>query len=443
MASIQLSLSAKKNKELGVQEILIRFCHNRINQRAKSGILINADFWNQDAQTILIPRTRVVSPARLEEMRRAETALRELSSLKTYIMEAFAEASAKHKIIQDHWLINVIRQFKGVSVEEGHTFFSLWDKFSASKRVSHQRQAMYKVLRSVLERYEQVRQMQNANFDLSLESLNNEMLLDFEKFLRLEHTYVNLYPHIYRHLDRKPKQRGQNTITDRVSILRTFVLWAKNNGYTENDPFVHYESKPEVYGTPIYISMEEREILRTHPMPTASLAVVRDIFIFQCCIGCRVGDLLKMTKTNIVNGAIEYIPHKTKDGRPVVVRVPLNKTALEILERYQHVPTEKLLPFICAPKYNEGIKKTFKVAGLDRMVTRLNTITGEPEQKPLYEIASSHMARRTFIGNLYKKVQDPNLIGALSGHVEGSTAFARYRAIDDDMKKDTVSLLDV
>ena len=59
----------------------------------------------------------------------------------------------------------------------------------------------------------------------------------------------------------------------------------------------------------------------------------------------------------------------------------------------------------------------------------------------LYEIASSHLARRTFVGNLYRKVKDPNLVGALSGHKEGSKAFARYRTIDDEMKKELVNLL--
>jgi integrase len=59
----------------------------------------------------------------------------------------------------------------------------------------------------------------------------------------------------------------------------------------------------------------------------------------------------------------------------------------------------------------------------------------------LYEIASSHLARRTFVGNLYKQVKDPNLVGALSGHKEGSKAFARYRTIDDEMKKELVNLL--
>ena len=76
------------------------------------------------------------------------------------------------------------------------------------------------------------------------------------------------------------------------------------------------------------------------------------------------------------------------------------------------------------------------------MVTILNPTTGQEEKRPLDEIASSHLARRTFIGNLYKKVKDPNLVGSLSGHKEGSKAFARYRDIDEDMKKELVSLID-
>ncbi len=76
------------------------------------------------------------------------------------------------------------------------------------------------------------------------------------------------------------------------------------------------------------------------------------------------------------------------------------------------------------------------------MVTVLNPTTGKEEKRPINEVASSHMARRTFIGNLYKKVKDPNLVGALSGHTEGSKAFARYREIDDEIKKEVVSLIE-
>ena len=101
-----------------------------------------------------------------------------------------------------------------------------------------------------------------------------------------------------------------------------------------------------------------------------------------------------------------------------------------------------MFPFSTEQHYNRKIKEAFKKAGLDRIVTVLDQQTRQEVQKPLYEVASSHMARRTFIGNIYKKVKDPNLVGSLSGHKEGSKAFARYRDIDEDMKKELISFLD-
>lgn len=43
---------------------------------------------------------------------------------------------------------------------------------------------------------------------------------------------------------------------------------------------------------------------------------------------------------------------------------------------------------------------------------------------------------------MYDKVQDPNLIYALTGHKEGSKAFARYRKIDEDINRKIISLLE-
>lgn len=71
------------------------------------------------------------------------------------------------------------------------------------------------------------------------------------------------------------------------------------------------------------------------------------------------------------------------------------------------------------------------MAGVTRSVEVRNSLTGEIELHPINEIAASHLARRTFVGNIYLSVQDPNLIGKMSGHVEGSRAFRRYRNIED------------
>ena len=123
------------------------------------------------------------------------------------------------------------------------------------------------------------------------------------------------------------------------------------------------------------------------------------------------------------------------------MRVPLNATALAIIDKYKDYHETKLLPFISSQKYNDYIKVVLTKCEITRSVTILNSITRKEEKKPINEIASSHMARRTFIANIYNKVQDPNVIGSMTGHVEGSRAFSRYRTIEEEVKKSLVDIL--
>ena len=41
-----------------------------------------------------------------------------------------------------------------------------------------------------------------------------------------------------------------------------------------------------------------------------------------------------------------------------------------------------------------------------------------------------------------KQVKAPNLVGVLSAHKEGSKAFARYREIDKDIKRDALKVFE-
>ena len=43
-------------------------------------------------------------------------------------------------------------------------------------------------------------------------------------------------------------------------------------------------------------------------------------------------------------------------------------------------------------------------------------LTEKEEKKPIHKLASSHMARRTFVGNLYKQVLDPNIVASMIDH---------------------------
>ena len=114
---------------------------------------------------------------------------------------------------------------------------------------------------------------------------------------------------------------------------------------------------------------------------------------------------------------------------------------MAIIDKYKDCHETKLLPFISSQKYNDYIKVVLTKCGIIRLVTVLDPITRREEKHPINEIGSSHMARRTFIANIYNKVPDPNVIGSMTGHVEGSRAFARYRTIEEDLKKSMVDIL--
>jgi len=347
------------------------------------------------------------------------------------------------------------------------SFFGLLTDFrnNAKKKINGKREGdksdvwkkNFDVLMRALHRYEYFIRLSDRkckDFTLNIDTINKDTLEDIESYLRHEHTLLEEYPKIFakfpantdtKRKSPKPQPRGNNTICALFNKLKAFYNWAIEKGKTSNNPFIGYEGvTSEKYGTPYYITLEERNQIADFDLSARpALAVQRDIFIFQCCIGCRVSDLMRLTEKNIIKGAIEYVPTKTKGERQKTVRVPLNSRAMEILSRYKgNAKAGLILPFISSQKYNDAIKETFTVCGITRNVTVIDSVSGKEVQRPINEVASSHMARRCFVGNLYQKVKDPNLIASMSGHAEGSKAFARYREINDDVKKEVVSLID-
>ena len=86
-----------------------------------------------------------------------------------------------------------------------------------------------------------------------------------------------------------------NYVSDMLIRLRSFYVWLNDNGHTYNDPFKQYKIAEIVYGTPIYITTDERKQLAEADMgDDKQLETQRDIFVFQCMIGCRGSDLYKM-----------------------------------------------------------------------------------------------------------------------------------------------------
>ncbi|MDO9257060.1 MAG: phage integrase SAM-like domain-containing protein [Bacteroidales bacterium] len=272
---------------------------------------------------------------------------------------------------------------------------------------------------------------------LTFDIITPDTLRAFEKFLLSEKVDI-------KGSKEKKAARGLNTLHTIFAITRTFFNHARKElakqGITIQYPFDVYKVPSEVYGTPIFLTLDERNKLFDKKIESERLAQVRDIFIFQCMTGARVGDMCRWTKSNISNNVLSYIARKTKEGHPVTVTVPLTAKAIEILSRYD-MPDNRLLPFISDQKYNVYLKELFVLAELTRIITRQHPTTREPENVRLCDIASSHMARRTFVGNMFGK-KDSAIIASMSGHVANSKAFARYYNVSEDLQRSAIEAIE-
>lgn len=318
-------------------------------------------------------------------------------------------------------------------------FWDIFERYCVEAKVSDLRR---KQLRSCMNSFKNYEIKIKGQF--SFKNVNANTIKMFEQYLLAETKEV---------LRNGKKEiivlRGQNHVTGILKRLRAFFNWAildakqRQTGEYIPYPFEDFSITKEVYSDPIFLNKEERDQLYAFDPECDRLRRVRDTFIFQCLVGCRIGDLARLEKKNVYDGVLRYVPSKTQGERLEEIDVKLNNTAKEILARYTNLEElgEKLLPVISDQRYNDYLKELFKKAGLNRIVMKMNPTTGGMEPKHLYEVASSHMARRTFVGVLYCAGVKDDVIGSMSGHKEGSNSFKRYRKVTDSLKTNAIDQL--
>lgn len=405
---------------------------------------------------------------------------KQLEAMQIAIMDAYKQE--EKETIDAKWLEKVVYKFhhpdKRVSSisrrgKRQKSIYDLSEEYLEIKRFSYDHTKAFRVLVRDLARYEAFKnKVLREKFAWNIDKITRKDIEDFENYLRNEKTLSEKYPKQFEsifeqypveinvvHTFTKLQNRGENTIVKLKKKFKAFMQWLYETERTSNRPFDGIKIGTEKYGVPFYLTKEERNLLAEADIsalweglddedkklcskfPLKTLEVQRDIFVFQCLVGCRVGDLCTLTSKNITVGILEYVPSKTSDeDAPVKPRIPLNPCALKLVAKYNGVDKDgRLFPFISPQKYNDAIKAILMICGITRIVPVRNSTTGETEMKRICDVASSHMARRTFVGAAYKAVRDPNIVGKMSGHVEGSRAFNRYRQIDDDILKQTIS----
>lgn len=454
MATIYQRLSKNVCKETGLAQVLIRLRNGKdYDLMAKSGIYITPENFRNGE--ITVNRRKIGNDIKYHEEQ-----AQKMNALCTFILNE-ATKTEKGKINKE-WLKLTVdrhnhpeRYAPKEESEPKKSFYDLAEEYLAKKDFSYDHTKGIRVLVRDVARYEGFRRAtDNKDFTFDVDKITRDGIEDFLDYLRNEKSLSEEYPTIFEKLLKrypigvrkgqcKLVARGDNTIVKLTKKLKAFFVWLYDSDKTKNRPFDGIKIGSEKFGTPYYITIAERNMIAEYDLSSnKQLEAQRDIFVFQCFVGCRVGDLVKLTGENIINGILIYAPHKTKDDgeQSLQARVPLHPKAKALIEKYKNVDTKgRLFPFISTQKYNDAIKEIFTKVGITRNVVVRNSKTGENEIKPINEIASSHLARRTFVGNAYFKVSDPNIICKMSGHVEGSKAFTRYRKIEDSTLLDVIN----
>lgn len=505
MAKIELRLSRKAMKETGRKEVMIRFFHSSIDLYSKSGVFVSPDFFEyyidrkrthnpkkpipQNAITAteaiavkngwsLRDSGEIVANNRrteTEEVKLHKALSKRIDEIKVRIIEEY-EKTDKATITKD-WLKGVIDSInnpieKTVGNSKAIDIYSLVEAYIKKRHLADGHARTYRVIARAISRYEgfvRKTEPKSKDFSFALDKVGKEEIEDFVDYFRNEKNLSEEYPQLFSALinnypvginkgHEKLQERGSNYIIKMETRLKSLFRFAQEEGYIKNNPFDGMKIETPKFGTPYYITIAERnkiadadlgaaynnlddESRKKILLPIKTLETQRDIFVFQCFIGCRVGDLLRLTQENIINGILIYTPHKTKDeDEAIQARVPLHDKASALIKKYSGQDKQgRLFPYISQQKYNDAIKDIFTLSGITRNVEVRNSKTGENELRPINEVASSHLARRTFVGNAYFKVSDPNIIGKMSGHVEGSRAFSRYRKIEDSTLIDVIN----
>lgn len=393
----------------GMAEVLVRVYHGKhINQQTPTGIFAPVSAWNTATGSCTISK-RYETPSNTAA-RKAQSAI---DSLSQYIYTQFT-ADKEH--ISSGWLKSVVHEYNHPRPSEPPLHEVVEDYINV-RQVSPATACRLRTFAGLLRAFAAERG------ELYKSTLTKADIEDFALFLRE-----------YR------VKRSPNSIACRLRELRSILYF---RGKPHPNPFDEYTIPTESYGTPIYLTREERDYLYIYPDLSPKKAIQRDIFIFQCHVGCRISDLYRLTWANIKDGWLVYSPIKTARENPVTLEVPLSNTALEILNRYKGIDMRgRLLPFISKQKYNDAIVDILHQADISRPVVIRDPLTQQPQTLPLYQVASSHTARKTFIQILYAQTGNKRFIASMTGHSENSTAFNRYSEVSRDMKAATIAACD-
>ena len=231
----------------------------------------------------------------------------------------------------------------------------------------------------------------------------------------------------FRHYCQTLKKHQVNTLGRNIGLLKTFLNYCLKKNYIDNPSFKDAAVNREVTHQIALNKEEIKVVAQLNLSRNQRLERVRDVFLVGCYTGMRFSDFKRLKSSNISEGliTIREVKDKTK-----TLQIPITDKVRAILEKY-----DWQLPLISEQKFREYLKEIFKLAGFTDLKIKSKKIGKQVYEKevPMYELISTHTARRSFITIMLNSGVPAKAIMSITGHKSINNFQLYYKPTNDTL----------
>ena len=278
----------------------------------------------------------------------------------------------------------------------------------------------------------------------------------FERYLKennISDTWESMNLNTFESYQKYLVDNGRGSVTIRNIIQNTLFPLLKKVSKRVDIPFTWYDSnlnsfefvkdesnKELASNKKVTLTEEQLKQLYDYPITGTELQVrkrteIRDLFVLQCLVGQRVGDMQKFfngdNEKDEEEDTISIIQQKTK-ARAII---PLTPLAKEIISKYQNTELKYYKPSIS--NLNAELRIIAEEAGLNIPIT-FEDKDGK-QVKPLFELVHTHTARHTFITIMCRRDIPKETIIIATGHEDTKMIDKVYSHLSNKDKAQKVS----
>lgn len=278
----------------------------------------------------------------------------------------------------------------------------------------------------------------------------------FERYLKennISDTWESMNLNTFEGYQKYLVDNGRGSVTIRNIIQNTLFPLLKKISKRVDIPFTWYDSnlnsfefvkdesnKELASNKKVTLTEEQLKQLYDHPITGTERQIkknteIRDLFVLQCLVGQRVGDMQKFfngdNERDEEEDTISIIQQKTK-ARAII---PLTPLAKEIISKYQNTELKYYKP--SNSNLNAELRIIVEEAGLNTPIT-FEDKDGK-QVKPLFELVHTHTARHTFITIMCRRDIPKETIIIATGHEDTKMIDKVYSHLSNKDKAQKVS----